>query len=289
MTDGPVLVLGSTGLLGTAVVAELRSRGLPLDAPSSDELDIRSAADVEARFVRHPPSAVINAAAFTDVQAAERPASRELVLAVNRDGPQHLARACARRAIPLVHVSTDFVFDGESDRPYREDDLPAPLQVYGRSKWEGEEAVLRSYPGAIVVRTSTLFGPGRRDRPHYIDAILSQARDRDRITVVATPIASPTYSADLAQALFALLDARAVGIVHVANRGGCSRIELAREAIRALGPRSRAEIEERPEDPRPPRRPRYCVLDTRRFEACTGRPMRGWGEAVAHYVEYDSR
>jgi dTDP-4-dehydrorhamnose reductase len=106
---------------------------------------------------------------------------------------------------------------------------------------------------------------------------------------VATPVASPTYSPDLAQALLALLDAPTPGIVHVANRGGCSRIDLAREVIRALGPAFRTEVDERPEDPGPPRRPRYCVLDTRRFEASTGRPLRTWSDAVAEYVELGSR
>ncbi len=279
---GPVLVLGAGGLLGSAVAAALAGRGRATVAPTRAELDLTAVDDLAARVDACAPSAVINAAAFTDVRAAERPENASVVFAVNRDAPARLAAMCARRAVPLLHVSTDFVFDGTATRPYREDDAAAPLQVYGASKRDGERAVLDAHPGAVVIRTSTLFGPGRRERPHYVDAILRQAREHDHVAVVATPIASPTYSPDLAEALLALLDVGASGIVHVANAGGCSRLELARETIRVIG--ASVELEERPEDPEPPRRPRYSVLDIGHYVALTGRALRPWPEALAAYV-----
>ena len=282
--DRPVLVLGGRGLLGSAVVAALRARGRSLDAPLREELDVTAPHGIEAWLDRRAPAAVINAAAFTDVRAAERPEHRAVVFGVNRDGPLRIAAACALRSIPLIHVSTDFVFDGAQSRPYREEDPAAPLQVYGRSKWDGERAVLEAHSGAAVVRTSTLFGPGRRERPHYVDAIVRQAREGARVAVVPTPVASPTYSVDLAEGILALLDVGGSGVVHVVNAGGCSRLELARETIRAAGASGSVTIEERPEDPAPPRRPRYSVLDVRRYETVTGRPMRTWQEALAAYV-----
>ena len=279
-----MLVLGGSGLLGAAVVATLRAGGRIVDAPAHGELEITDPPGIEAWLDRRAPAAVINAAAFTDVRAAEDPENRARAFGINRDGPRWIASACARRSIPLAHVSTDFVFDGALRRPYREDDPTAPLQVYGRSKWEGERAVLEAHPGATVIRTSTLFGPGRRERPHYVDAILRQAGERERLCVVATPVASPTYSLDLAAGLLALLDVGATGVVHLVNAGGCSRLELARETIRAVGAAGSVTVEERPEDPAPPRRPGYSVLDVRRYESLTGRRMRTWQEAIAAYV-----
>lgn len=281
---GPVLVLGGAGLLGSAVVSALAARGRAIDAPSRAELDLTSGGAIGLQLAAHVPSAVVNAAAFTDVRAAESPQNANLVFAVNRDAPAELAVSCARRAIPLIHVSTDFVFDGKATRPYREDDPTSPLQVYGASKLEGERAVLDTHPAALVVRTSTLFGPGRRARPHYVDAIVRQAREHDHLAVVATPVASPTYAPDLAEALLLLLDAGASGIVHVANAGGSSRLELARETVRALGLSGSVQVEERPEELEPPARPRYSVLDLERYARLSGRAMRPWQEALADYV-----
>jgi len=139
---------------------------------------------VEGLLATVAPSAVINASAFTDVAAAERPENRETVLRLNRDAPALLARTCAGRGIPLVHVSTDYVFDGRSRRPYREDDPTHPLQVYGASKLEGELGVLAAHPSALIVRTSTLFGPATRSRPNFVDAILAQALRSEVVSVV---------------------------------------------------------------------------------------------------------
>ncbi len=280
----PILVLGGRGLLGTAVVAALGRRGCAVDAPPHTELDVTDQALVERWLSQRCPSVVVNAAAFTDVSAAERPERLAEVLAANRDAPGRIAVACARRAIPLIHISTDFVFDGGLRRPYREDDPAAPIQVYGRSKLDGERRVLDAHPAATVVRTSTLYGPGRRERPHYVDAILRQAGERERLVVVATPIASPTHSVDLADGILALFDAGVSGLVHLVNSGGCSRLELAREVIRRAGKSGSVTVEEGPEDGAPPRRPAYSVLDCSRYERATSRSMRPWHEALAEYV-----
>ena len=286
---GPILVLGGSGLLGEALQAELAARGRQWRAPGRELLDLADDRSMERWFQGVQVSAVINAAAYTDVTRAEIGSERTEVFRLNRDAPAKLAEICHGRGIDLVFVSTDFVFDGSSGRPYDEAHAPAPLQVYGRSKLEGERAVLEAHPGALVVRTSTLYGPGRRGRPHYVDAILDQAARKDRIEVVRTPVSSPTYTPDLARALVELLEVRAKGVVHVVNDGACSRLELARATVRLAGAADRVVVTERPESREGPRRPAYSVLDAGRFIELCGSPLRSWQRALADYVSSRDR
>jgi dTDP-4-dehydrorhamnose reductase len=287
--SGSILVLGGSGLLGEALRSELAARGRQAHAPGRDALDLADDRSIENWFDGETVSAVINAAAYTDVTRAEIPSERAEVLRLNRDAPAKLAELCGRRGIDLVFVSTDFVFDGASRQPYDEGDTPAPLQLYGLSKLEGERAVLDAHPGALIVRTSTLYGPGRRGRPHYVDAILDQAAHRDRIEVVRTPVSSPTYTPDLARALVELLEVRAVGVVHVVNGGACSRLELARETVRLAGAGDRVVVAERTESHEGPRRPTYSVLDSSRYIELCGSALRSWQLALADYVSSRDR
>lgn len=282
----PVLVIGELGLLGEALRRELERRHQAHLVPTLAELDLTREESVAEYVDRRKPGAVVNAAAFTDVARAELPEHHDEVMRVNRDGPGWLASVCARHDLPLVHVSTDYVFDGRKTAPYREDDPVAPLQVYGRSKLEGERAVLAMHEAALVTRTSTLFGPGRRSRPHYVDAVLRQAERGGAISLVRLPVSSPTYAPDLAAALLRLLAVGARGVVNVVNRGACSRFELAREAIRLAGYESRVTLTERSESPDGPGRPAYSVLDLTRYTRLTGAPMRTWQDALAEFVAF---
>ena len=286
MSDSqPIVIVGADGMLGRALLIRLRESGRSGLAPSLSELDLTRPAALEPFLAHARPAAVINAAAYTDVGGCELPENEAEVFAVNRDGPGKLARACRGLGVPLIHLSTDYVFDGKARSAYREDDPVAPLQVYGQSKLEGELAVFEALPEALVVRTSTLYGPGPRPRPHYVDAILAQARKRTRLAVVRLPVSSPTYAPDLATAILRLLDAGAHGRVHAVNEGGCSRLELARATVRFAGLTEQAEVEERPEPPGGLRRPDYSMLDTRRYREWTGVPIRGWEAALEEYVE----
>lgn len=289
--SGRILLLGGTGLLGQAIASALRRRGRPFDAPSREELDLGAIGDtaLEAAITSRRPPAILNAASFSDVAAAERPENHQAVLRLNKDLPARLARLSSRLGIPLVHLSTDYVFDGTARRPCREDDPAAPLQTYGLSKRQGEVEALAAHPGAIVARTSTLFGPGARQRPHYIEAILRQAREGKSLQVVEHPIASPTYAPDLAGGLLALLDRGATGLFHVVNSGWCSRLELARAAVEIAGLAVR--VEARPDDGtvEPPRRPAFSALDTSRFASTAGAPLRPWREALAEYLAPGAR
>jgi dTDP-4-dehydrorhamnose reductase len=278
-----ILVLGGSGMLGKALVRELGVRGSVHVAPGRADLDL-GRDDLEAEVVRRRPAAVLNAAAYTDVARAEDAGESAAVYRLNRDVPRALARACRQLGIPLVHVSTDYVFDGRKRTPYREGDAPGPLQVYGRSKLAGERAVSAEHEGALVARTSTLYGAGRTLRPHYVDAVLAQARKGGRIEVTRGPVSSPTFSDDLARGLLALLEAGARGLVHVTNAGGCSRLELARAVVEIAGLASGCEIAERAPLPAPPARPAYSVLDHARFAELAGAPPRPWREALADYL-----
>jgi len=285
MSDQPIVVLGGSGMLGRAMLQALDARGLPRLAPAVEELDLRCLDRIGSFLRAASPGAVVNAAAFTDVAGCELERNHAARDRLNRDAPAEVARACAEEGWPLVHVSTDYVFDGAKDSPYVEDDPVGPLQAYGRSKLDGEHAVQDRWPRALIVRTSTLYGPGPRPRPHYVDAILAQARRQPVVSVVRLPVASPTLSCDLAEAILDLMSADARGLVHVVNGGGCSRLELAREIVRLAGLGGRAEVRERPELPDSVARPTYSVLDTGRFARVVGRDMREWDRALADYLE----
>ncbi len=278
------LVLGGTGQLGLAFAARLHRAGCRVDLPSRSELDLSDPASIESALERLAPAVVLNAAAFTDVAAAESPEVRDEVFRLNRDAPAALARTCRAMKIPLAHVSTDYVFDGASPRPYREDDPTHALQVYGHSKLDGEREVLSIHPGALVVRTSTLFGPARRKRLNYVDAILRQARHGALLEVVELPVSSPTFAPDLAHAILVLLDTGVTGLVHVVNQGQCTRLELARAVIEEAGLAGSVEIRIRPTSPGDVPRPAYSVLDTARCDSILGAPLRSWREAVREHV-----
>lgn len=277
------LVLGGSGQLGAALRDRLSRDGNEVLAPTRAELDLASPSIVERLIEVEAPVAVLNAAAFTDVALAERPDYRPLAFALNRDVPRLLAQACRRCGSRLVHVSTDFVFDGEAHEPYREDHPTRPLQEYGRSKLEGEREVLAADASALVVRTSTLFGPGARRRPNYVDAILLQAHRGSTVEVVELPVASPTFAPDLADAVLRLLQHGASGIVHVTNSGSCTRLELARAAVEAAG-LDGIEVRRRTATADGVSRPPYSALDTTRFATVVGAPLRPWREAVADHV-----
>jgi len=284
---GAVLVIGESGLLGEALKVELRRSGRPFLAPPLGLVDLAREGELEAYCDEQRPAALINAAAYTDVARAEDAACLPEVMLLNVQAPRRMADLCSRRDIPLLHVSTDYVFDGSKGEPYREDDAVSPLQVYGSSKLEGEQAVLAAHPSALVVRTSTLFGPGRRERPHYVDAVLRRARERGELELVRPPVSSPTYTPDLALAMLRLLEAGATGVAHVVNQGACSRMEFALEAIRLAGLADRVKVDERPEPAGGPARPPYSVLDGQHYSELTGRTMRSWNEALAAYISPD--
>ena len=231
---------------------------------------------------------LINSAAQTNVDRCET--HKEEAFLLNAEAPRVLAEICESRGAKMIHVSTDYVFDGEKSEPYNEEDSAEPISVYGESKREGERRVLAVSDRHLVVRVSWVFGP---DRPSFIDNMLKQAREKEEIAAVADKFSTPTYTRDIAAMLPPLFaDPAASEILHYANAGACSWQEYAQWALdrchslgvpmRAtkVGALSLADMENFIA-----KRPVHSVLGTQRYERLSGQKPRSWRDAVAEYVE----
>ncbi len=272
----PLLITGGRGTLGRAFGRICAARGLPFRLLTRSELDIASAAAVEAALDEFEPWALVNAAGYVRVDDAEREPSacrRE-----NAAGPAVLARACARRGVSLLTFSSDLVFDGRAAVPYVESDAVGPLNVYGRSKADAERAVRRLHPGALVVRTAAFFGPW--DDYNFVTGALRALAAGEPFAAADDLVVSPTYVPDLVGAALDLLIDGESGVWHLANRGAVTWADLARAAGRAagldaalVGPRPAATFGW------PAPRPTYCALGSER-----GALLPPWEDALARYL-----
>lgn len=267
-----VLVSGARGMLGSDVALELSKCGHDVVAADREQLDI-SRPDAVAQIPGGTFGTLdwcVNCAAYTAVDQAE--ASPDEAIAVNALGAGYLASACAIAGVRLLHVGTDFVFDGSNTRPYREDDPPAPLGIYGQTKLEGEEAVLASSPMAVVVRTAWLFGPNGRSFPR---TMIEAWKAGKNLRVVADQRGSPTYTGHLASVLCAAMGANLPGgIYHAAGPSEMTWHDLATLAIgtyerEILGRTTIPQIEaiSTEQYPTPARRPKYSVLDSSKLQS----------------------
>jgi len=275
-----VLITGGGGMLARDLRAALSGReDVQVVAPTRTQLDVTNAGHVRGVMASFRPQVVFHCAAFTKVDLCETDPAAQ---AVNADAVATMSAACAKAGAKLVHVSTDFVFDGKKEAPYVEEDPTAPLSAYGRTKREGEEHALAA-PGALVVRASWLFGNGG---PNFVEAMLKQAESgKKEVRVVADQTGRPTATTDLAAALVALADANVSGIVHYANRGEVSWNAFAREIYRLAGfsgvdvvPITSADLA------RPAIRPEYSVLSTEKYERITGETPRDFREPLGEYL-----
>jgi dTDP-4-dehydrorhamnose reductase len=269
-----ILLAGAGGQLGQAVRAVFRGHELlPL---THAELDVADAAAVAAALAELAPALVLNASAYTAVDAAED--APEAAFRVNRDGPRVLAEASARRGLPLLHVSTDYVFDGEKGSPYVESDAPHPLSVYGASKLAGETEVRRANPRHWIVRTAWLYGPAGKN---FATSIRAAALREPRLRVVDDQWGSPSYAPHLAAALERLIEGDAFGTHHLANRGVASRFEFARALVEALGLATPIEPVPTSAWPTRARRPRNTALAS---ERATGIALPEWQAGVRAFA-----
>ncbi|MCX7894891.1 MAG: dTDP-4-dehydrorhamnose reductase [Thermoanaerobaculum sp.] len=272
-----VLITGSRGQLGRALVDLGKRAGWHVFAYDLPGLDITRLGNVQEAVRTVQPDLIFNAAAFTAVDRAE--SEPEQAFAVNARGVAHLAQAADEVGALLVHVSTDYVFDGTSHRPYHEEDPPHPLSVYGRSKLEGERAATQARRH-LVVRTSWLFGRGW----NFVEAIRKQINQgATELRVVADQTGKPTYAEDLAEALVRLVTLGAQGLLHVANAGVTTWAGFAEEIVRQLGLSLPVVPITTPQAGRPAPRPAYSVLDTSRFEKLCG-PLPTWQDALSRYL-----
>ena len=274
------LITGGSGQLGVAASQELDKLGIAFDAWNSKDLDITQSSTVSEAIEKLSPKVIINCAAWTDVDGAE---SREVeALRVNSDGPENLALAGRKSNSKLIHVSTDYVFSGESQSPWQIGDEINPQSAYGRTKAQGESRVLASYPeNSFVVRTAWLYSPWGKN---FAKTMAKLALKGDgEVRVVNDQVGQPTSASDLAKQLVELgLSTSPVGIYHGTNSGQATWFEFAQEIFKLSGadvgrviPVSSSEY------PRPAKRPPYSVLSHDAWAGTSVKPMRDWRIALA--------
>jgi dTDP-4-dehydrorhamnose reductase len=267
-----LLVTGAAGMLGRDVVAAAESAGHDVVALARRDLDIADAGAVRAAFDAARPDAVVNCAAWTDVDGAE--ADEDGATRINGAGAGNVAAA----APFIVHVSSDYVFDGFATEPYVEADLTGPRSAYGRSKLAGEVAVAEAGDHAIV-RSSWLFGTHGKN---FVATMLKLAEDRDSVNVVADQIGCPTFTGHLAPALVEIAERHATGVMHVAGGGHCSWHELAQATFEEAGTGTTAQPVITAEFPRPAPRPAWSVLRSTRPDVPVLPP---WREGLTTYLK----
>ena len=261
-------------MLGHRVVAVAQERGHSVTATDLPELDLVDADAVRAFVEDKAPEAIVNCAAYTNVDACEE--HEELATRINGEAAGNVARC----GVPVVHVSTDYVFPGDNRRePYVESDEPAPRTAYGRSKLAGERAVREAGDGHAIVRTAWLFGEGGKN---FVDTMLRLGAERDEVSVVFDQVGSPTWTGHLAPALVDLAERGAAGVYHCAGGGACSWFELAIEAMRLRDLDCRVVAVTTEEYPLPAPRPAFSVLATERED---GILLPDWHEGVEAHVK----
>lgn len=269
-----VLLTGANGQVGWEILRQARECGMAVTGLTRAQLDITDATAVEREIASLEPSMVINAAAYTAVDKAE--SEPELAMAINRDGPANLAEGCRVLGIPLIHFSTDYVFDGRQERPYREDDEPNPMGVYGKTKYAGEQAVRERLEAHTIFRTSWVFGSHGHN---FVKTMLRLAERNEVIKVVDDQKGTPSAAAMIAGVALRLLDSGTdplpFGTYHLGGAPAVSWYEFAREIFR-VAQKAKCDIPRQllpittEEFPTPARRPANSSLDSSRLSAWLG-------------------
>jgi dTDP-4-dehydrorhamnose reductase len=276
-----IVVTGSQGMLAQDLVPSLKKAGVAVAGFDLPEVDITRSRNAFHIIESENPACVINCAAYTAVDRAE--SEETTAFAVNRDGAANLADACHRLDIPFIHISTDFVFNGDSKRPYREDDATDPLSVYGHSKWEGEKAVRSLHDKHIIVRTAWLFGTHGNN---FVKSMIRLAREREELRVINDQTGCPTWTGDLAAALGKIVqflrsssDSSIWGTYHFCGEGCITWYGFTNAIIEEAGHYERLTVKKvipitTAQYPTPARRPKWSVLDTGKITTNFGiRPM----------------
>ncbi len=280
-----VAVTGSTGQLGTDVVQVFRESGRVEVVPlTHEQIEIASLDSVRAALTACKPDAVINSAAFHQVDKCEE--DPDQAFKVNAMGAWNVARVCSEIGAYCVYISTDYVFDGGKQSPYDEADAPMPLSVYGVSKLSGEYLTRSAAPSSLVARIASVFGKsGARGKGgNFIEAILKKAKTGEGLKVVNDTPMTPTYTMDAARALLEIVHKRPSGILHVTNQPACTWFDFARKAVELCGLKVDCTPVTSDAFPSKVRRPSYSALSGKRLAETLGRPMRPWPEALRAYL-----
>jgi len=280
-----ILITGSSGMLGTDLVNLLKSREASfehnpevIEAPH-EVLDITLEDRVSDFIATHIPDIVVNCAAFTNVDKCET--EREDAFSVNALGPKYLAAAANKCGARVIQISTDFVFDGNGNRPYTEEDQTNPLSEYGRTKLEGERNIQSYCDSYLIVRTSWLFG---HNGINFAAKMLELAEQHKELSIVTDETGSPTYTPDLAEALWILIKQKCEGVINISNDGSCSRYEWAEYIFETMGFKIKMNPIKSSEYKRPANVPLNSTLNCQKFTTITGMQMRPWEETVESYL-----
>jgi dTDP-4-dehydrorhamnose reductase len=282
--SGRTLITGGGGQLASDLELQLGPE-CELRLRTREELDVTDAAALEREFAEFRPEVLYNCAAFHNVEVCE--SEERQSFAVNATAVKRMADLCAARGARLVHLSTNYVFDGTADAPYREDDTPAPESIYAISKLAGEHAALAYAPAALVVRTGGLYGSGGSASKggNFVTRMLDRAREKGELAVVADQRLSPTCTADLAAALIEAVEAGASGVLHLTASGACSWHEFTQAIVELAG----VGVDVRPtRTERPPgaaRRPLNGELARPRADALGLSPLAVWRRQLEAYME----
>jgi dTDP-4-dehydrorhamnose reductase len=272
-----VLITGGHGQLGRALHTALE--GEEVAAPGHAELDVTDPQQVRQAMDRWRPDKVIHAAAWTDTAGCEDDPAR--AMRDNAKAPSLVAEACQEIGAAMVYISSNEVFDGDKAAPYVEDDVPNPINSYGRSKFEGELGVRAVLERHCIIRTSWLYGPGRKSFP---EKILTAARERGALRLVTDEVASPTWTLDLAKSIASLIRKGSLGVFHLTNAGSCSRKEWAEEILRLAGENVPVEATTQSEFGAPFRKPPFSALANVNAKTL-GITMRPWQDALAEHLQ----
>lgn len=273
-----VLLLGARGMLATDLIATAPP-GTQIDGRDLPELDLTDASAVARAIEDARPDWILNAAAYTAVDQSEKDTA--IAMAVNGTAVGTLGTLAKKRGVPVMHVSTDYVFDGTSKRPYREDDPVSPVNAYGATKLEGERQLLASGAESLIVRTQWLFGKHGKSFPR---TMLDRARRGDRTRVVADQVGRLTSTVDLSKTMWELIGGNARGCYHAANEGIVTWYEIARHIFEYAGAASAVSACTTADYPTPARRPQYSALDTGKLEAKLGHGLPRWEPALDSFL-----
>src|ERR1700693_835345 len=290
-----IVILGAGGRLGAALMRAYRKK-FEVAGLNHAELDLAKPDEVQRKIGDLTFDILINAAAYTNVDRCET--EKDQAFAINADAPRLLGEICSEKNAKLIHISTDYVFEGEKRQPYTEDDAARSISAYGESKRTGERFVLQASDRHVVVRVSWVFGP---DRPSFIDAMIKRAREDEKIEAIGDKWSTPTYTSDIAELLPRVFEVDA-GVVHLANAGQCTWQEYAQHALdccraagiplkaKTVGALKLADMTRLHQGSGVQanwvaRRPVYSVLSTVKYRALSGIEPRSWRDAVADYIE----
>ena len=275
-----LLITGGLGLLGKEI-ARVFDRSAGIRTTDREEWDVTDPAACRREVDGFRPDVVIHCAGYTAVDRAE--SEPEMARLLNVEGTRNVARACHDRGALMVTFGTDYIFDGGSSRPYREEDPANPLSVYGKTKWAAEQALREEGGDHLLVRTQWMFGPAGKN---FIRTILEKARQGETLRVASDQVGGPTFSRDLAAAVRNLLGAGARGTVHYSSEGETSWFGLARHVLQRCGLPTGALFAANTRDlSYPAPRPVYGVLSKEKYRAITGASPRPWEEAVGEYLD----